>query len=321
MLMKIDNVFRNTARLVRSVVVLLTAVGAVSVVVPAEAGSTTAYWRHEEGPAGSLIPDGDNTVLDSSGANNHMRTFRSADPPYTAAMYSADVSPLPLRSGLSNNLSLDFGPNFGGGGLNNDNYTISETIRTATWTEMTIELAFKMNEIGGFQALMGRDGAPIPGSPVPPLKMMVRGDNFPNAIDNQLFVEWIDGNGDVQSLAGGETITAGTWNHVAFVVTGTTAELWVAGETTPYTLMDSIAGNFGGPSNEVTFDAPGSFTVGRGAWNNNPADWANALIDEVRISDVALNPNQFLFVAIPEPNSLVLALSGLVMWGGRRRRS
>jgi len=320
MLMKIDTTFSNAARIARGVVLLLTAVGMMAVDLPVYAGGN-AYWRHEEGTAGSLVPDGPNTVTDSSGDGNHMRTFSSANPPYTAGMYSSEVSPLPLRSGLSNNLSIDFGPNTGGGGLNNDNYTDGKDINSHKFEAITIEMAFNMNAVSGFQALMGKDGKPLPGSPVPPLKMMVRGDNFPNAIDNQLFVEWIDGNGAIHSLAGGSTITAGNWNHLAFVLTDTDAELWVAGETTPYTLVDSIQGAaFAGPGGEVLIDHTGSFTVGRGMWDGGVGDWANALIDEVRVSDVALNPNQFLFVAIPEPNSLVLALAGLAMFGGRRRR-
>src|SRR5919108_987185 len=69
---------------------------------------TEAYWRHEEGPAGAVVPDGPDTVLDSSGNGNHMQTFASANPPFTAATYTTMVSPLPLRSGAANNLSLDF---------------------------------------------------------------------------------------------------------------------------------------------------------------------------------------------------------------------
>jgi hypothetical protein len=36
------------------------------------------------------------------------------------------------------------------------------------------------------------------------------------------------------------------------------------------------------------------WTVGRGMWDGGIADWADAKIDEVRISDVALTPDQFL---------------------------
>jgi hypothetical protein len=36
-------------------------------------------------------------------------------------------------------------------------------------------------------------------------------------------------------------------------------------------------------------------------FNNGVTDWANAIVDEVRISDTALTPDQFLFVAGDAP--------------------
>jgi hypothetical protein len=43
-------------------------------------------------------------------------------------------------------------------------------------------------------------------------------------------------------------------------------------------------------------------------------------IDEVRISDSALNPSQFLFAPVPEPATASLALlGGLASWALRRK--
>jgi hypothetical protein len=287
------------ATLVRSLALLV----AGSIAYPATAADV-AYWRHEEGPAGQLIPDGPDTVLDSSGNGNHMQTFSSANAPFTSATYSSSVSPLPLRSGLPNTLSLDFGPNPAsgtedGGGLNDDNYTAGEAIQNWFFDQITVELAFNMHTIGGYQALFGKDGKPLGDSDVPPLKIMVRGDEFPNDIPNQLFVEWIDGNGAIHHLAGGETVAAGEWNHVAFTLTATDAQLWVAGETGPYELKHSITGMFDGPTGDVLTLLGTSYTVGRGAWAGNVADWSDALIDEIRVSDDALTPDQFLFETAP----------------------
>jgi hypothetical protein len=268
-----------------------------------------AYWRHEEGADGGFIPAGLETIVDSSGNFNEMRTF---DPTYTSATYTSTVSPIPLRSGLPNTLALDFGP--GGdedrfqAGRDDDNFTELQPIRTHLWDEMTIELAFRMNEIGGYQALVGRDGKPLGDSPgeedhaVPPLKVMVRGDSIPNGIPNQLVVEWVDGDtttgADIHVLAGGETIVLGAWYHVAFTLTDASAELWVAKETGPYELRDSLSGqDFAGLQGEVLVSDPTPFTIGRGAFNNGITDWSDAIIDEVRLTDVALAPNQFLFLA------------------------
>lgn len=289
----------------------------LSILVEPSLAGTVAYWRHEEGPDGGLIPAGSDTVLDSSGNGHHMKTF---DPSFTSASYSSSVSPVPLRSGLPNTLSLDFGPGGDDPGLNDDNFSDGKSINSQLFNAMTTELAFNMNSIGlgQFQALFGKDGQPT-GSPVPPLKFLVRGDDFPDAVDNQLFVEWIDGDGDVHFLASGTTIGTGTWNHVAFVLTDSTAELYVRGETGPYALVDSIGGeDFAGPSGEVLFDSDANYSVGRGAFGGGVADWSDALIDEVRISDMALTTSEFLFV--PEPTSGFLGVVGILGLLVRSRR-
>jgi hypothetical protein len=269
-----------------------------------------AYWRHEEGAPGALIPDGPDTVLDATGNGNHMQTFASANAPFTSATYSSVVSPLVLRNGLANTRSLDFGPGGDDGANNDDNFTDNKPIQTQLFNALTVELAFNMDSVGPgqFQALVGKDGKPLASSPVPPFKVLVRGDDFPDAIPNQLFIEWIDGDGDVHFVNSGRTVTTGAWNHVAFVLTPATAELWIAGQNTPYTLLDSISGDFAGAAGEVLNNVPTSWTVGRGMFNGNVTDWSNAIIDEVRVSDTALSPGEFLFRAIPEPNSCVLGL-------------
>lgn len=279
-------------------------------------GATSAYWRHEEGPNGGLIPAGAGTVLDSSGNANHMRTF---DPAFTSATYTNTVSPLPLRSGLPNTLSLNFGPGGDDGGQNDDNYSDGAAVNTQSFSATTIEMAFRMNAIGGYQAIFGKDGKPT-ASPIPPFKVLIRGDDFPDAIPNQLFVEWIDGDGEGHFLAGGETVAANQWYHVAVTVNATAAGLWVAKETGPYAQVDSLTDDFAGAGGEVIINDPTNWSIGRGMFNNGVADWANALIDEVRISDAVLAADQFLFRAVPEPASatLVLAAVGLI---ARCRRS
>lgn len=304
---------RSVARFGR----LALALGIAMLACSAADASTAAYWRHEEGSAGALIPAGPDTVLDSSGNGHHMQTF---DPSFTSATYSSSVSPLPLRSGLPNALSLNFGPGGDDAGLNDDNYSAGKSINSQLFSAMTVELAFNMNAIGGYQALFGKDGKPLANSPVPPLKVLVRGDDFPNAVPNQLFVEWIDGDGDVHFLAGGTTVASGSWNHVAFVLTETDAELYVAGESGGYQLVDAISGeDFAGGSGEVLFNSDANFSIGRGAFNGGVADWSDALIDEVRVSDMALSPREFLFV--PEPGSLTLCGCCLALLAWRRRGS
>jgi hypothetical protein len=296
--------------------------------------ATSAYWRFEDLPDGSLVPAGNNTVPDSSGNNSPLQTF---DPTFTSPSYSSLVSPLPLRSGLPNTRSLDFGPGGDDAGLNDDIFTTSDkSISAKLFSAVTVEVAFRMDSIGGFQAIVGKDGKPLgdaageDNSPIPPFKLDVRGDSFPDppvggtGQPNQLFVEWIDGdatlNSDDHFLASGQTVVPNQWYHVAVTINATDASLYVAGETGPYQLVDHSTGDYAGPSGNVIASEPLGWTVGRGAFNNNPADWADAHIDEVRISDTVLTPNQFLFAAVPEPSSAVLCALGMLGWLGRRRK-
>jgi hypothetical protein len=307
----------------------LVASAAISLLIPTQLlAATAAYWRLEENvPVGGIVPDGPDTVLDSTANGNHMKTFSAFATPFTSPTYSSRVSPLPLRSGAPNTRSLDFGPmpEFGtddgadadnGNALNDDIFTdLGKPIREQLFTAMTVELSFRMNTVGGFQALFGKDGKPLgdaPGeddSPVPPLKVMVRGDDFPDAVPNQLFVEWIDGDGtlfdDIHFLASGETVIPDTWYHVAFTLTASNAELWVAGETGGYTLKDAISGAdfVQESSGSVLVVDPTPMTIGRGMFGNGVTDWADAIIDEVRVSDAALTLDQFLFMTAAANNA------------------
>ncbi len=292
--------------------------------------ATSAYWRHEEGTNGSLIPAGPDTVLDSSGTNSHMQTF---DPTFTSATYTNIVSPVPLRSGLPNTLSLDFGPGGDDGGLNDDNFTTADKpISGQLFSNITVEAAFRMDTVAGYQAILGKDGKPLgnaPGeddSPVPPFKVLIRGDDFPDAVPNQLFVEWIDGDGtlnsDIHFLASRQTVVPNKWYHIAVTINATDAALWVAGETGQYKKIDSITGDFAGPNGNIIVEEPLGWSIGRGMFNNGVADWSDAKIDEVRISDQVLAKNEFLFNAVPEAGSLSLAVIALAAGvAANRRRS
>jgi hypothetical protein len=288
-----------------------------------------AYWRHEEGSPGALIPAGPDTVLDSTGNGNHMQTF---NPAFTSGTYTSTVSPVPLRSGLPNTLSIDFGPGGDDPGLNDDNFTTAaKPVSGLLFDELTVEVAFRMDTVAGYQAILGKDGKPlgdVPGeddSPVPPFKILIRGDDFPDGVPNQLFVEFIDGDGtlnsDVHFLATRETVVPNQWYHVAVTIDADDANLWVAGENERYQLKDSITGDFAGPGGNVLVQEPLGWSIGRGMFNNGVADWADAHIDEARISDMVLSRDQFLFNAVPEPASLAImaiAIVGCGCWTRRR---
>ena len=113
-----------------------------------------AYWRHEEGPAGSDVSTNGDTVLDSSGNGNHMRTFSQ----FTGATYTTDVPPIPLRSGLPNTLALKLDRDEDGAGpdLNDDNYPDLQAI------EVTLFAASDEHCVGDLSPADGPPSATLP---------------------------------------------------------------------------------------------------------------------------------------------------------------
>jgi len=279
----------------------------------------SAYWRFEEGVDGTNVASGADVVLDSINANN----LRAGDDPNTAPRYTSTAAPLPLQSGLSNNLAFDFTPHAGGGDdlFTNDaencfirNGMIGPPVAPDV-TGFTLEAAFRPDIVGGgsYMGIVSKEGMP-PQGPEPTLALKVRGDS------GNLQIELIDQEGtrrDVQSTA---PLTAGQWYAAAAVNDGSTLSLYL-NDGSGYVLQGStsVSGALYQGGTENSWDR--NWTIGRAAYNDGPADWFDGIIDEVRLSNSALAPSEFLFV--PEPSTVALAILALIGGMGlaiRRRR-
>jgi hypothetical protein len=289
--------------------------------------ATVAYYRHEGTPGTEVAPI-DNSVLDSSGNGNHMRTFANnnlqdnpgfdSSPAYTSAVPFATVP----QTGEANTSSLDFEP---GGDGDDDNYTFGpgdKPINSFDFRQFTLEASFTADSLA-YRAIVGKDGKPVGSSLLAPLQLKLRADT------GNLQIEILDGAGvgrDVQSTSPIvlSTPDAPRWYNVAAVNDGDFLALYIDDTG------DGIIGNYvfqgatvlsfapdeGGQDGLI--DSTGTFHVGRGFYDNGIGDWWDGMIDEVRISDTALDPSQFL--AVPEPSAMgVLGLAGL--FAARRRRS
>lgn len=252
--------------------------------------ATLVYWRFEEG-SGS-VAQGDDTVLDQSGNGNHLRTFSVE----TAPMYTTEVPEAVIaQTGDPNALALDFNPN-------QDLYSLEKPINSFGGSAFTIEASFNADDISRYHGIVGKDGRPT-ASPLAPVQLKLRDDN-----DNFQF-EIVDVNGVGQQVQSLSTAIPGVWYHLAAVYDGTTPfhtlSLYMKqpGDT-DYILQ----GTTSFPSDIAYGDAL-PWTVGRGFFNGNITDWADGRIDEVRISDVALSPEQFLH-SVPEPATTMLVALG-----------
>ena len=234
-----------------------------------------AYWRFEEGPV-----DTHTTVyqadwfVDSSGNGNEMWTWGEFAAPWYRSSVAATVIP---QTGAANTLSLEFNPN-------QDNYTNFKPIESQVFTAWTVEATFMVDTLNRWQVIVGKDGKPLLDDGAPPFALKVRDD------DDTLSAEVIDGSGIVQAIATNFTLTVGQWYHAAAVNDGSTFELFVDSfDGNGYVSQGSVA------VTGAMINTTGSWTIGRGMWDNNIADWTDGSIDEVRISDTALSPSEFLF--------------------------
>jgi hypothetical protein len=234
-----------------------------------------------------------NSVLDSLN-QNHLSAFAAN----TSPAYTNEVPPTPLKSGLSNTLALDFIPHPGGG---DDLFTafaptspsISKINNGTIAADggFTLEAAFKSNNTSAFAAIASKEGRPGGSRPEQTLELKTRADN------SLLQIELWDGSGNLKQVSSSAPLNSSQWYYVAVVDTGSTLSMYLdSNNGSGYQLQGSVA--VSGALYQAVPANPSwdnSWTVGRGQYNGTPADWFDGIIDEVRLSNTALSPSQFLF--------------------------
>src|SRR3954452_18150106 len=259
----------------------------------------SAYWRFEQGPNGSLVSTAaSDTVIDTVNAN-HLSAFNSN----TAPTYTNSVPPKALRSGAANTLALSFtaDPHTGGGDDLFTQFSPGKPINNGTIAAgggFTVEAAFKTNNPALFAGIVGKEGQPGGSRPQPTFVLKTRADN------SLLQVEQWDGAANLVQVSSLAPLVAGQWYYTAVVNTGSTLSLYLDSGS-GYQLQGSVAVSgalYQGNPASPNWD--NSWTVGRGQFNGAPADWFNGIIDEVRLTNSALSPSQFVF------NSSVVGLAG-----------
>jgi hypothetical protein len=284
---------RHAARL--AVITLATCCSTTTFAVTANP-LENAYWRFEEGTVGSQVVGAANNTVPDSINQNHMQTPAETNAP----TYSGPVAPTPLKSGLSSGVALDFqNDDFvlavnalnSEGGKNINNGMIGPPT-APNISGITIEAAFRPSVVDSlYHAIIGKDGAPVSGNPLQTLVLKIRGDN------HKLQVEQFDGSGVPREVSSLNTINANQWYYAAVVNDSSTVKLYLdSTDGNGYILQGSTILADGAMWQGANHDSYSqAWTIGRGQYNGGSTDFFNGIIDEVRISNRALEPWEFLF--------------------------
>jgi len=286
----------------------------VAVVFSMSASATTlGYWRFEEGTNNMRCPDNkvwDNYnvkwFLDSSGIGNDICTWNWwTSPLYTNAVPYNMVP----KTGSSNYLACWFGGGDAAPNRNDDLWSEGATaLNTGTTYSngWTVEASVCFLSTSDWQVVIGKDGAPDSGAPIFSMKFNVGIQGLEmNCWDGDSNLHWLN--------TGNNSILIDTWYSIAGICDGSTVKLYLKGPSNlQYVEMGSAAVS-GGP---MIADYS-NWSIGRGSWNNGNVDWCNAIIDEVRISDEALQTGQLLGI-VPEPGMIIGGIA-LVFFAIRRK--
>ncbi len=277
--------------------------------VSLEAG-TVAYWRFEDGvDYTNLEHTADNgvygaDVADVSNNGNDLSVWQTGDGGGYGYRANVATENIPY-TGQANTLSVK---NTGGGPAM---WCATQAMQTMTPSEFTIEVTTKL-ETGGWKTIIGRDsiGTATTNSDLAALYLQV-------TPGNGYAIKFCDVSGYWHDATSADGLHAGfdygsdpdgnlaPWTTLAAVSDGSTLSLYMLqhGRDNGYTLIaqtDLLVG--GSPDTRLTAGAgdggdwdAGSWTVGRGLYGGGHEDRAYGYVDEVRISDTALAPTEFLY--------------------------
>ncbi|RLD09654.1 MAG: hypothetical protein DRI44_07960 [Chlamydiae bacterium] len=242
---------------------------------------TIGYWRFEEGENGiQHAGDKDDWYKDSSGFTNDMSSWWEPSRPTPTNSLPFSVVP---QTGVTNLLAMDFIPSDDLGPFGAEQpYMIDSYPFT---NGFTVECMVKVRQIN-WQVAVGKDGKPS-GSGDPTFHIKFRND----AAEHKIHLGFFDTDLNWVSCMSTFNYNIGEWYYIAAVCDGTQAYLYVKQEADDdYELESTVTV----PSGKGMLVNNETWTIGRGMWNSSVSDWVDGIIDEVRISDIALATNKFL---------------------------
>ena len=170
----------------------------------------------------------------------------------------------------------------------------------------TVEAAFNTTNLLEFQTIIAKEGRPGLGrglgfiENLPTFAVKTRPPGDPGDFrQGHLQVGICDSAGNITDIVSNNPLNADQWYYFAVVSTDTTVSLYLdANDGQGYQLQGTP-----NPISRALYQGPdpqnpswdNSWTVGRGQFGGGVSDFFDGRIDEVRISNTATSPSQFLF--------------------------
>ena len=237
-------------------------------------GPTVAHWNFEDGTAGALMNDtGSTAQVGSVDLSVNGFDMYAWDDSYGPS-FSAEGE-TPTGSGLS--------ARFDGG---QDGYTMAESLSNWSPLAWTIELAVKLDHLTGWQTFIGRDGSSELGA---------EADFYfqKNDEDDRFRINFDTIGGERYRLDADFVATPDQWYYLAVVSDGNDLTMYadkLDGNGSQVVAETSLSS-----TNDNALAANGyAWTIGRGWFDNDSADQMTGYLDDIRFTDRALTPTEFL---------------------------
>lgn len=281
---------------------LLVGIVALGMSLTAAHAATVAYWDFDSGingPPSAGQAFSDNPVADLSGNGNTMFGYDTTwGPSYSSAGDSLDNT---TRSSVHTG--------------SQDGYTAGAPVNAWSPEQWTIEVSVKLNSLGGWRTVIGKDGT---AHAQPESDFYLQN----NGIDDRWRLDFNTVSDEKIVIDSDFVPVAGQWYGLAAVSDGFNVTLYAdkLGGLGWENVGTAVMTGGTAAANALSNGGINNWTFGRGWYNGGFGDHIDGNLDNIRFSDVALAPQDFLI--IPEPTTLALGgfgLLGLWMMGRRRR--
>ncbi len=169
---------------------------------------------------------------------------------------------------------------------NQDGYTVDPGINNWSPSVWTIEVSFRLNKLEDWRTIVGRDGSSWAGAS--------KADFYfqKNGVNNRIRLDFATVDGGRYMLESSFAASKGQWYHAALVSDGSKVSMYIdSGDGAGYQLAASTA--LTGTNNALAVSGA-NWIFGRGWYGGKYVDYVDGSLDDIRFTDGALQPAQFL---------------------------